>query len=67
MDYSKALQELEKTVADIENGDIMVDELTARVKRATELIKICKKALADTEDRVNEVLSDLSEGKNAKE
>ncbi len=59
--YSQAIEELENIVTEIENEDISVDELSAKVKRAAELIRICKAVLYKTEEEVNAVLKDMRE------
>ena len=41
--YTDAFDELQQIVLDIEDGEISVDELSVKVKQASELIKICKK------------------------
>lgn len=64
--YTEAYQELETIVADIENGEISVDELSEKVKRAAELIKICKEKLTSTEKDVNTILKDLEKGDGEK-
>ena len=43
----------------MEDGEITVDELSIKVKRATELIKICKNKLTSTEEDVNMILKEL--------
>lgn len=62
--YSDAIEELEKLVLEIEQEDISVDELAEKVKRASELIKICKSRLTQTETEVNEVLKDIQAAKD---
>jgi exodeoxyribonuclease VII small subunit len=57
--YTQAFEELQKIVAEIENGKISVDELSEKVKRATELIFICKAKLTTTEENVNKILKDI--------
>ena len=57
--YTEAFAELQKIVAEIEAGQISVDELSEKVKRATELIKICKAKLTTTEESVNQILRDI--------
>jgi exodeoxyribonuclease VII small subunit len=63
--YTEAFEELQEIVAEIENGEITVDELSEKVKRAAVLIKICKDKLAATEGDVNRILKELEveEGK----
>ena len=57
--YTEAFEELQNIVQDIEDGEISVDELSKKVKRASELIKVCKAKLTDTEEDVNEILKEL--------
>lgn len=57
--YTAAFEELHRIVSEIEEGKITVDELSAKVKRAAELIKICKTKLATTEEDVNKILKEL--------
>lgn len=59
--YSDAFEELQIIVQEIEEGEITVDELALKVKRAAELIKICKNKLTTTEEDVNEILKELEE------
>lgn len=59
--YTEAYEELQDIVADIEEGEISVDELSKRVKRATELIRICKSKLTETEGDVNKILEELGD------
>ena len=57
--YTEAISELESIVTEIEQGEITVDTLSEKVKRASELIKICKDKLTSTEEDVNKILGDL--------
>ncbi len=57
--YTAAFEELQRIVSEIEEGSITVDELSAKVKRAASLIKICKTKLATTEEDVNKILREL--------
>jgi exodeoxyribonuclease VII small subunit len=59
INYTEAFDELQRIVSEIENGEISVDELSEKVKRATQLIKICKLKLTSTEEDVNKILKDL--------
>lgn len=63
LSYTKAFEELQQIVSDIEEGEIDVDELAAKVKRAAELIQICKAKLTATEEDVGKILQDLGENK----
>lgn len=59
--YEEAFKELKEIVNEIEEGDISVDELSTKVKRASKLIKICKDKLTSTEEDVNKILKELQE------
>lgn len=57
--YQEAITELEDIVSKIETDTIPVDELAAKVKRASELITFCKSILKQTESEVNAILTDI--------
>jgi exodeoxyribonuclease VII small subunit len=57
--YAEAFEELQQIVSEIEEGQISVDELSEKVKRAAHLIAICKAKLTSTEEDVNRILKDL--------
>jgi exodeoxyribonuclease VII small subunit len=57
--YSTAFEELQTIVSEIEKGEISVDELSEKVKRAAMLIKFCKTKLSTTEEDVNTILKEL--------
>lgn len=59
INYTAAFEELQQIVRDMEDGEITVDELSIKVKRAAELIKICKQKLTSTEEDVNLILKEL--------
>ena len=58
MNYTEAFDELQTTVSEIEKGEISVDELSEKVKRAAQLIKICRLKLTTTEEDVNKILKE---------
>lgn len=57
--YTEAFAELQQIVVDMENSDIGIDELDAKVKRASVLLKICREKLFKTEQNVLETLKTL--------
>ena len=57
--YTEAFEELQQIVSEIEQGEISVDELSEKVKRAALLIKVCKAKLTTTEEDVNKILKEL--------
>lgn len=65
--YTSAITELEAIVQEIESGEIDVDVLTAKVKRASELIKFCKDNLRNTQKEVEKTLVDIEPGSKPEE
>ena len=61
INYEEAFNELQDIVDEIEKGEISVDILSQKVKRAAQLIKICKVKLSSTEEDVNKILKELDE------
>ena len=59
--YTEAFEELQEIVSDMEDGNISVDELVEKVKRATVLIRVCKAKLSATEGDVQKILKELEE------
>jgi exodeoxyribonuclease VII small subunit len=59
--YSEAMSELETLVKAIERESIPVDELAEKVKRASELISICRQRLKTTEVDVQKILKEINE------
>ena len=57
--YTEAFEELQSIVAEIEGGEISVDELSEKVKRAAILIQVCRSKLTATEGNVNKILQQL--------
>ncbi len=61
INYARAFEELQAIVSEIELGQITVDILSEKVKRASELIAICKTKLTSTEEDVNQILKELDQ------
>ena len=57
--YSKAIEELEEIVEQIEGESVDVDTLAEKVKRASFLIEFCRGKLKETETEVRKVLSGM--------
>lgn len=58
--YTKAKHELEEIVKAIESGNLDVDALTDKVKRASELIAFCKNKLIATDQDLQKLLDEIS-------
>jgi exodeoxyribonuclease VII small subunit len=58
--YDEAIAELDKILAELENNsDINMDEIAQKVKRASELLEICKKQLHVLDENLEKLLSEL--------
>jgi len=57
--YTGAFHQLQEILKPIESGEPDVDELAEKVKKAAELIKICKSKLYETESEIEKILEDL--------
>lgn len=55
--YESALAELEQIVSAVERGDLPINQLTSRIKRAQELLSLCKAQLTQVENDVNSLLN----------
>ncbi len=55
------MAQLEQIVHKIENEEPDVDELSAMVHKAAELMQFCKKKLKSTEEEINQALEKLKE------
>ncbi|MBN1107710.1 MAG: exodeoxyribonuclease VII small subunit [Bacteroidales bacterium] len=58
--FTAAVNEIEKILQRIENGDLDIDKLSAEVKRASELIRECQKKLRSTEEEINKILEEMA-------
>jgi exodeoxyribonuclease VII small subunit len=65
--YGVAIKELEEIVQEIESGDIDVDVLTVKVKRASELINFCREGLRKTQNEVQKTLEDIETSRETEE
>lgn len=61
--YEAAAAELTAIAREIENETISVDELAAKVKRASELIAFCQAKLKSTEAEVTKIISSMENPK----
>jgi exodeoxyribonuclease VII small subunit len=61
MTYDDAVAEIESILEKIEEGSMGVDELAGKVKRATELIKLCRDRLYKAEEQIDIILKDDKE------
>ena len=59
--YTEAFSELQVIVTEIENEEIGIDLLESRIKRASELLKICRDKLYMTEKSVTDIFKEIKE------
>ena len=56
MKYEEAMQRLETIVSQIENDELDIDELTARLKEAKQMLKTCRDKLTKTDKEIRKLL-----------
>ena len=59
--YQEAVNEIDEILNKIENEELDVDELSAKVKRVSNLIKLCKERLHKTEAEVENILKEMED------
>ncbi len=57
MNYEEAVQQLENIVQRMENDELDIDELTTELKKAQQLIKMCKAKLTKVDEDIKKILS----------
>lgn len=54
--YDEASTQIEEILTKLRNNEISIDELSSEVKRATELITICRNRLLHSEEELKKIL-----------
>ena len=67
MTYREAIEELETILRALETDAVDVDDLTARVERSAELIRLCRRKLRHAEASLDRVFDTLDEEEEADE
>ena len=57
MTYENAVKELEQIVSNMENGEPDIDTLGLQLKKAQQLIKLCKGKLTKTDSEIKKILN----------
>ena len=60
MKYEEAYHELQNIVRQMEGEELDIDQMAEAVKRAQELIKLCKDKLTKTDAEIKKILADTS-------
>ncbi len=61
LSYNEAISEIEKILDQMEKEDLDVDDLSAKVKRVSELISLCRTKLSTTEAEVEKILNEMEQ------
>ncbi len=56
--YEGALRQLDDIVQKMERNEFGIDELTTQLKKAKELIKLCKNKLTKTDEDIKKILEE---------
>ena len=56
--YETAFAELQAIVRKMENDELDIDEMSVQLKRAQELIKLCKDKLTKTDEEIKKILAE---------
>lgn len=56
--YEEAVAELERIVKQMEDGQLDIDTLGEKLKRAKTLIGLCKEKLTKTDEEISKILAD---------
>jgi exodeoxyribonuclease VII small subunit len=59
--YAEAMTELDDILVELEGDHLDVDVLAERVRRASELIKLCRTRIARAQEDVDRIVTDLEE------
>ncbi|MGI6243195.1 MAG: exodeoxyribonuclease VII small subunit [Prevotella sp.] len=57
--YEDAVRQLEDIVEKLENNELDIDEMSKQLKKAQQLIKLCKDRLTKTDAEIQKILTDV--------
>lgn len=58
LNYEEAVKQLEEIVEKMESGELDLDSMTTQLKKAQELVKLCKNRLMQTDKDIQGLLED---------
>ncbi len=61
MKYEEALRQLEDIVRKMENNEFDIDQLAEQLKKAQNLIALCKSKLTKTDEEIQKILEEGGE------
>jgi exodeoxyribonuclease VII small subunit len=62
MKYEEAMRQLQEIVRKMENDELDIDQMSDQLKKAQELIKICRDKLTKTDEEIQKLLNADSQG-----
>ena len=54
--YEEAVSQLEEIVQKMESGELDIDMMSTELKKAQQLIKLCKDKLTETDEEIKKIL-----------
>jgi exodeoxyribonuclease VII small subunit len=62
MKYEEAMRQLQEIVRKMENDELDIDQMSDQLKKAQELIKICRDKLTKTDEEIQKLLNADTQG-----
>ncbi|MBR3496779.1 MAG: exodeoxyribonuclease VII small subunit [Prevotella sp.] len=60
--YEEAMRQLQEIVRKMENDELDIDQMSDQLKKAQELIKICRDKLTKTDEEIQNLLNADTQG-----
>ena len=57
MKYEEAMRQLQEIVRKMENDELDIDQMSDQLKKAQELIKLCRDKLTKTDEEIQKLLA----------
>lgn len=61
MKYEEAMRQLQEIVRKMENDELDIDQMAEQLKRAQELIRLCRDKLTKTDEEIRNLLKNDSD------
>ena len=62
MKYEEAMRQLQEIVRKMENDELDIDQMSDQLKKAQDLIKICRDKLTKTDEEIQKLLNADTQG-----
>lgn len=63
--YEDAIRQLEDIVEKLENNELDIDEMPEALKRAQQLLKLCRDRLTKTDEEIQKIQAEAKDASNA--